>query len=202
MAVKAKIIHINEPTDGGNESIGYSEPYTVQVTIEGAADYLFHRYNCETVEAKSNAAKGSKAKKTDDIESYCWRTEDGQLAIPGEHLRGAIIKAAKFRQDPRSPRKSAMDLYKAGIVVTTNLAPVGKKDWDYLHKGRVVIHGNAIPRIRPALRAGWKAAFDVTVILPEYISRNDLRETIEQAGRLCGVGDFRPTFGRFGIVRY
>ena len=30
--------------------------------------------------------------------------------------------AAKFRQDPRSQRKSAMDLYKAGVVPLTSAA--------------------------------------------------------------------------------
>jgi hypothetical protein len=40
------------------------------------------------------------------------------------------------------------------------------------------------------------------VNLPEYIARADLRDVIENAGRLIGVGDFRPTFGRFGVVGF
>ena len=44
-------------------------PYRVEVTIEGVAAILFHRWSVESVEAKSAAAKGSKAKKTDDVES-------------------------------------------------------------------------------------------------------------------------------------
>lgn len=198
----AEIINIKEPTDGGNETIRQSEPYSVRVTVEGSADFLFHRYNVESVEEKSRAAKNSTVKKTDDIESYVWRSADGNLAIPGEHLRGAIVAAAKFRQDPRSPRKSAQDLYKAGVIVTTLLASLGVKKWDYLDKRRANIHRNAINRIRPAMRAGYQVTFDVMVLLPEYIDRNQLREVIEQAGRLCGLGDFRPTFGRFGIVLY
>lgn len=198
----AKVIKIAEPTNGGAETISKSEPFTVVVTIEGAADYLFHRWNPEAVEAKASAAKNSAAKKTDDVESYVWHTDDGVLAIPGEHLRGAIVAAAKFRQDPRSPRKSAMDLFKAGVIVTTMLAPLGTKKWDYLDKRRVMVQRNGVNRVRPAMRAGWSATFDVMVLLPEYIDRNMLRETIEAAGRLCGIGDFRPTFGRFGIIKF
>ena len=82
------------------------------------------------------------------------------------------------------------------------LASLGVKKWDYLDKRRANIHRNAINRIRPAMRAGYQVTFDVMVLLPEYIDRNQLREVIEQAGRLCGLGDFRPTFGRFGIVLY
>jgi hypothetical protein len=198
----AKVIQIAEPTDGGNEAISHSEPYAVQITIEGAADFLFHRWNAEAVDEKAKAAKNSKAKKTDDVESYVYRTQDGELAIPGEYLRGSVINAAKFRQDPRSPRKSAMDLYKAGIVVTSQLATLGVKEWDYLDRRRVMVQRQGINRTRPAMRAGWKVKFDLLIVLPEYIDRNSLRETIESAGRLIGIGDFRPTYGRFGIVQF
>ena len=202
MASSAKVIALSEPTDGGNATIKHSEPYAVAVTIEGSADFLFHRWNPEAIEEKANGPKGGRGKKTDNIESYVYRTQDGMLAIPGEYLRGAVINAAKFRQDPRSPRKSAMDLFKAAIVVTTPLATLGVKDWDYLDKRRVMVQRQGINRVRPAMQAGWTATFDFLVMLPEYVDRNMLRETIESAGRLIGVGDFRPTYGRFGITKY
>lgn len=198
----AKIINISEPTDGGNAVIEHSEPYSVAVTVQGSADFLFHRWNSEAVDEKAKAAKNSASKKTDNVESYVYRTEGGELAIPGEYLRGAIINAAKFRQDPRSPRKSAMDLFKAAIVVTTPLASLGVEKWDYLDRRRVMIQRNGVNRTRPAMKAGWIAEFHLLVMLPEYVDRNALRETIESAGRLIGIGDFRPTFGRFGIVKF
>jgi hypothetical protein len=40
------------------------------------------------------------------------------------------------------------------------------------------------------------------VLLPEYISPELLNETIGKSGRLIGVGDMRPTFGRFQIVGF
>lgn len=198
----SQVIAIKEPANGGKEAIDHSQPYAVAVTVEGSSDFLFHRWNAEAVDEKAKSAKNSKAKKTDDVESYVYRADGGELAIPGEYLRGAIIHAAKFRQDPRSPRKSAMDLFKAAIVVTTPLASLGVVEWDYLDKRRVMIQRAGINRTRPAMRAGWRAQFDLMVLLPEYIDRNTLRETIESAGRLIGVGDFRPTFGRFGIVNF
>lgn len=197
-----KVVQLVEPTNAGQETISYGEPYAITVVIEGASDFLFHRWNAEAVDAKAASAKNSKAKKTDDVESYVYRDEEGNLAIPGEYLRGAIIHAAKFRQDPRSPRKSAMDLFRAGIVVTTPFSSLGTKDWDYLDRRRVMVQRNGINRTRPAMRAGYRAEFGLMVLTPEYIDRNALRETIEAAGRLVGIGDFRPTFGRFGIVQF
>lgn len=196
-----KVVDDNK-TNGGKDAIDASLPYAVQITLEGSSDLLFHRWNCESVATKSAAAKNSKAKKTDDIESYVWRNDDGEVCIPGEYLRQSIIHAAKFRQDPRSPRKSAMDLFKAGVVAITQLASFGKPTWDYLDTRRVMIQRNGINRTRPAMKVGWQAEFVLQVLTPEYIDPSFLNEVVSMAGRLVGVGDFRPTYGRFNIVKF
>lgn len=190
------------PTNGAANTIAIDVPYVVEITIQGVADFLFHRWNCESVAAKSAAKKGSAAKKTDDLESYVYKNDAGELCIPGEYLRQSIIAAAKFKQDPRSPRKSAMDLFKAGIVAITPLASLGVKQWDYEDRRRVVIQRNAITRVRPAMKAGWRVTIQIMVNLPEYIAEDLLNETTASAGRLIGVGDFRPTFGRYQIVGF
>lgn len=177
--------------------IDISQPYAALVSVVGTAPFLFHRWSVDGVEAKSKAAKGSKAKKEDDLESYVYRDRQGNLAIPGEYFRMSIIGAAKFKQDPRSPRKSAMDLFKAAIVVLEEQCSLGIKDWSYVDKRRVQIQRNAITRARPAVEAGWKCDVLLQVLLPEYVSPELLNEVIQSSGRLVGVGDFRPTFGRF-----
>src|SRR5271157_412251 len=104
---------VAEPTNGAKEQIASEYPYVVHATIEGSTDLLLHAWNCEAVQEKANSKKGSDAKKTDNLESYARRDDDGQICLPSEYIRMALIASAKFRQDPRSPRKSAMDLYKA-----------------------------------------------------------------------------------------
>lgn len=189
-------------TNGAAKTIRFSVPYTVAVKIEGVADLLFHRWNVEAVAEKAAAAKGSKAKKTDDIESYVYRNEDNMLCLPGEYLRQSVIHAAKFKQDPRSPRKSAMDLFKAGVISLTDLAPLGKEKWDYEDRRRVTVQRAGVTRTRPAMSKGWCAEFVLMVQTPEYISTDLLKEVLDNAGRLIGVGDFRPTYGRFTVVGY
>lgn len=182
-----------------------SMPYTVTVTIEGVAPILFHRWSCEDVAAKGAAAKGSAAKKTDNVEAYVYRCADGTIGIPGTYLKGSIAGpqgAAKYRQDPRSPRKSALDLYKAGVIPLTDVASLGKADWDYLDQQRVTVQRNGVTRVRPAFLAGWRATFDLQVLIPEYIPPADLLDVLTNAGRLVGVADFRPTYGRFQIVSF
>jgi hypothetical protein len=200
--VVTKIVEIGPVSEGGNEDISYSQPYTAHVTLRGSSDLLFHRWNCEAVKEKAEAAKNSKAKKTDNVESYVWRNEKGEICLPGEYVRQSIIHAAKFRQDPRSPRKSAMDLYKAALLCETELAPLGVKECDYLHMGRVVVQRQGVTRTRPAMRSGWTANFSITVILSEYVNPKDLHDVIVNAGRLVGVADFRPTYGRFQVTNW
>ena len=197
-----KLTAISEPSNDGEETLSFSMPYVVRVTVEGTTSILFHRWSNEAVEAKAKAAKGSREKKTDNIESYVYRNAEGELCLPGEYLRQAIIYAAKFRQDPRSPRKSAMDLFKAGVVSLTELASFGTQDWDYLDQRRVVVQRSAITRTRPALLAGWRVEIELQVLLSEYIPSQLLHSVLIDAGRLIGVGDFRPTYGRFQVVQF
>lgn len=193
--------------------IEMQEPYVAEVEIEGASAILFHRWSCEAVAEKAASAKGSKAKKTDNIESYVYRDLDGNIALPGTYVVGSMIDprngAAKYRQDPRSPRKSALDLFRAGVVAVTDLAPMysnGSKvpasTWDYLDERRVTVQRAGITRVRPAFLAGWRATVCLQVLTPEYIAPGLLQDVLTAAGRLVGVADFRPTFGRFRIAKF
>lgn len=202
MARTSSVTAISEVSNDAKSVIEFSEPYIATLTLQGSAPFLFHRWSVDGVEAKANAAKGSKAKKSDDLESYVYRNEKGELSIPSEYFRMSLINASKFKQDPRSPRKSAMDLFKAGVCCLDELCTLGIKDWDYVDRRRVMIQRNGITRCRPAVNLGWKVECQLQVLLPEYINSSLLNETIAAAGRLVGVGDFRPTFGRFQVVGF
>jgi hypothetical protein len=194
---------VNLSNDGAESILS---PYSMVVDLEGTADLLFHRYGVEAVAEKAAASKGSKAKKTDDVESYLYRNDAGQICMPGRYLQRAIVEAARFHQDPRSPRKMAKDLVQAAIVVTPLLAPMlvnGKptKDWDYLDRQRVVVQRSAVTRERPAFRQGWRVEFSIDILLAEYISPPFIQRLVLDAGRFVGLGDFRPSYGRFVATR-
>jgi hypothetical protein len=204
----AKTTAVSEPTNGGKEAIETGIPYTAHITIVGSADILLHAWNCEAIDEKSKAKKGSDAKKTDNIESYVRRNEEGIICLPAEYLRMSVVNAAKFRQDPRSPRKSAMDLFKAAVVSLAPLSPIidhkgnVAKEWDFEHRCRVQVQRNGITRTRPAFKEGWSTEASLMVVLPEYVDSSTLHEVVSSAGRLIGVGDFRPTYGRFQVSKF
>jgi hypothetical protein len=198
----APVTEINNVSNDAEFTIDMSVPYTAFIKVKGVSPFIFHRWSVEDVAAKGAAAKGSKAKKEDNLESYVYRDAKGILSIPGEYFRMSIIHAARYKQDPRSPRKSAMDLFKAGIAVLEEYCPLGFKEWDYVDRRRVVVQRNGITRARPTMREGWECKVQLEVLTPEYISQALLNETVAMAGRLIGVGDFRPRFGRFQVVDF
>lgn len=186
-----------------NDVLAYERPYELIVGITGDAPILFHAWNIEAVEEKANAKKGSTAKKTDDVQSYLYRTPEGYIGIPGVAFAASIREAGRYERDPRSPRKSAMDLLKAGVVPLDVVAPLlpHTKAYDFDHRARVTVQRNAITRTRPAMNAGWKCEFRVMVGTPEYLSPSFMAKLINSAGRLCGLCDHRPTYGRYSIHR-
>lgn len=184
--------------------VTFKQPYVVEVQIEGTTPILFHRYDCDEVEAKAKCTKGSREKKTDNVESYVYRVpESNEIGIPGANFKQCLVHSAKFNQDPRSPRKSAMDIFKAGIQVRPEVASLGVKHWDFEDKRGVIIQKQGkVPRIRPAMKAGWKATFFVRVLLPEYISKELLHEVISRAGMTVGLCDMRPEYGQFQLIKF
>ena len=197
----------NESQVSNDAEITAGIPYSVVFEILGTADILFHRWSNEAVAEKSAASKGSKAKKTDNTESYVYRNAQDQICIPGRYITRAIVEAGRFHPDPRSPRKMAKDLIQAGVVAEEILSPVlvnGQPvtEWEYEDMQRVTIMRSAITRVRPAFRAGWKCSFTLTVLLPEYISSQFLRTLTDGAGKFIGLADFRPTYGRFVVSRW
>lgn len=203
MATAARAVTaVGDPSNDGAAIISTEIPYIAEIRAKGVCPLLFHRWSVDAIEAKSKAAKGSKAKKEDDLESYVYRNEAGELCIPGEYFRMAVINTAKFKQDPRSPRKSAMDLFKAGIFPLEELCTLGIKEWDYVDRRRAPVQRQGITRARPAIKTGWEATVFLQCVLPEYISPALLNEVLQLAGRVNGIADHRPTFGRFQIVGF
>lgn len=179
------------------------EPYIVDVTIEGVAPILFHAYDVEVVEQKASARKGSREKKEDNVESFVYRNDAGELCVPGLNFKAAMAEAAKRFPDPSSPRKSARDLVRAGVLVSPFLASLGTKTWDAIDKRGVVIQKTSrVTRQRPMMREGWRCTFEIEVQESEFIREELLREIVDRAGRFGGLGDYRPDFGRFKVVKW
>lgn len=192
-------------TDGAKYAMEMRKPYKLEIEVTGTSPLLMHNYNVEAVEEKTKAKKNSAIKKSDNVESYCYRDEEGYLCVPTNNFIASLGMAAKSEADPRSPRKSAHDLIRGAIIPGQLLArflPKTKK-WDYEDKQRCVVQQSAVPRIRPAMKSGWKINFDILIQVPDYISPEFVHHLANNAGLLCGLCDGRKIgYGRFRVTKF
>ncbi|MBX9925857.1 MAG: hypothetical protein K2Y05_05825 [Hyphomicrobiaceae bacterium] len=124
----------------------------------------------------------------------------GAPCIPGEVLEAGFIEAA--RKNRRGQQA------KAGIV-SDGFWPIefdGPKSPDQLWEDEnyrltvgVRIQKNRIMRTRPIFRA-WSATVSLDY-LTDQLDKGEVVETVEILGRIVGLGDWRPRFGRFEVVR-
>jgi len=117
--------------------------------------------------------------------------------IPAEMVEAVIREGAKRNRKGR--------LVEAGIVVEPDVIPLmysGPRKIDELLKAEefrdvrsVVIKGSRTLRCRPRFNH-WKVEFIVNY-LPELLDKEALVEAMVIAGKQCGLGTYRPRYGRF-----
>lgn len=149
-----------------------------------------------------------KKTKTDDdhraVRECEWRgslyvDKNGAPCLPGETIEACLSEGAR--------RFKLGKAAKGGIVVDGNFAIdyEGPRDIDALwnHGGFIKLAGVKIQqkrviRARPMFPA-WSCTF-VVMWDPSMIKDEDQLCEIVDAGGLCGIGDWRPKFGRFEVV--
>ena len=180
--------------------------------IKGVSPLILHNGNLANpinplvIEMKKIS---SKRKKTDADHSELARLEwlgslyikNGIIVVPGELIEAVAIDGAKKkRQGPQA---------KVGIFVEepTDLIYDGPKDPNELINDEnfritagVVISRSRIMRTRPIFYK-WELKPIVTYE-DSVVDLNVVLDFFESAGRLCGMGDWRPKFGRFEILSH
>jgi hypothetical protein len=68
----------------------------------------------------------------------------------------------------------------------------------FIDKRSVVVQRNRVMRYRPIFEH-WRLWF-VVRYLPDVIDKHDVLNAVENAGIYCGIGDYRPKFGRFEVA--
>jgi hypothetical protein len=200
MATKKQVENFNG-IDEATDLIELGQPYTVSFTVQGTGKMLMHCWNISSIAEKAAAKKNSATKKTDNLESYVLRDDQKKIVMPTLNFCAAIREAGKSFSDPTSPRKSMKDRLKAIIIPNEEYGYIngGVTTWDFVDSRRVVIQRAGITRQRPGFYEGWEIEFSIIVLEPEFLPLAKLVEIVDNAGKFQGLGDFRPTFGRFRI---
>lgn len=179
--------------------------------IKGVAPFIMHNgrgadpQDPVTKWAKSGTKKQGKqdadheaiAEKEYILSAYA--DENNVPYIPADVIYAAIINGAK--KDKQGPAA------KAGIMIVspgdlnyegpTTIAEL-YKDEKFVLRKPAKIGQKKVVRTRPIFE-NWSATF--TVEFDEsVIGKDDVQRAVEQAGKFCGVGDWRPRHGRFEVM--
>lgn len=185
----------------------------INVYIRGTAPLLMHSDKladplCEA--AKEMSEISSKRKKTDadhrQMALLEWRAgmyHDEELGpyLPAEMLDKMLVVAARSRKrgkDVEAAARCKEDRVKLLYDGPRTQDALWGKQAQFAYRRSVVVSGRRVMRTRPIFRS-WEAKYTL-VFDEERLNGKDLIEFLQFGGRYCGLGDYRPRFGRFEVV--
>jgi hypothetical protein len=184
---------------------------TIDFHIRGVAPLLMHNgqlANPLNPFTKAIKAITAKKKKTDEDYTEVARLEifgglyvddQGRPVLPGEVIEGTIVSGAR-------KTKKGKDALSA-IIVDGNFPLIydGPKTPETLWEDKrfhytvgVTVGQSCVMRTRPIFKS-WECKFTVHY-LDEVFNPQEVIDFVETAGRVAGLGDRRPKFGRFEVV--
>lgn len=182
---------------------------TARVSIEGKPPGLLMASKRIMEAQEGHGKKGVTLARDQEAELHChWTTVKGkkQLAIPWTNLYKSICEAAgqfKFRG-----QKTMAAVVAATIACDVDMIPLGTDDYEvYVEWVRIPPRTGAMVQMgRPRLRA-WSASFNMLVDSELYGKGiGVLREIINHAGKMVGIGPWRPAlkgpYGRFAVTAF
>lgn len=187
--------------------------YMVSVKAKGVSPLMQHRFPMPTFEEMVKGGTKSTGAKdyTKEWKEYFYETKDGMIFQPAAHFEASMVKAAVNFKITGKRGKTYKDLFRAAVFVTPEEIPhnipvpdVLDTDGDkplYLDMRPVVVNRARVVRIRPTFKSGWELAFGIEVI-DDQISPELVQDVLTLAGKTVGIGDFRPKFGRFSVIRF
>lgn len=184
---------------------------TLELSIRGTFPIMFHNGQlADPLNPYSKRMKEitSKRKKTDadhqmlyDIEweGSLYLNDKQEVIVPGTNIEAAFVEGSKKQR--LGPQ------FKAGFLCDENfpLKYDGPKSLDKLRasdkfrdKRGVKVNGSRVIRCRPIF-VTWSLDFAVQY-LPDVLNESQVRSTLETVGRLVGLGDHKPKYGRFAVA--
>lgn len=192
-----------------------SGPYTVRVVVEGIGrGLLMHKFSTgASAELEQEVKKTKRATGTpaEEAEQAAYRLASGnghlgQLMLPAEHFLGAITNAGSGLQVRGKGKATYKKLFKGGLDIKPDYigltSTAGEELREYVVDSRPVkikATQGRVMRHRPHLM-DWRAEFDV-LVNNDGIPIEVLEAAIAEAGQSQCVGDYRPRYGTFRIVR-
>lgn len=184
----------------------------LNIKITGTRPFLSHN---DTLSdplnplTKYHKSLSSKRKKTDEdyallaesqLVTSCYYDEQLGFVMNGEMIEACIKSGAKLNKLGKVIDRAIM-LTDVVFPMTIKNCPANPqelaKNPDFIYAKSVKIGTARVMSYRPIFR-DWSVEFGL-MFDEEQITKEELLMVLENAGNLCGVGGWRPRFGRFSV---
>jgi hypothetical protein len=183
---------------------------TITFEIEGLSPLLMHNERLanqlDPATKRMKEITGKKKKTEEDLLALAWAEFEGGLYIDddvGPYMPGTWIDGT-FRDSAKMIRRGT-DIKRGLQVVDDRVALLyeGPRDSEKMwaagmYDQRMVKNQmNKVLRTRPRFNK-WKARFQVSFDTGLF-DRQTVISILENAGKMIGLGDYRPRFGKFNV---
>ncbi|MBV7336327.1 hypothetical protein KFU94_50460 [Chloroflexi bacterium TSY] len=187
--------------------------YTVDVKVKGNAPLLQHRFPLPDFDTLGEGGRKQSGAidYTQEWKEYLYVTKDDEIYQPAVHFEQTMIRAAVNFKIQGKRGKTYKNLFSSSVFVIPEYILHGIKrpesltlDADerlYIDMRPVIVNRARVVRLRPAFSSGWELEFKIEVI-DEQIPASMVQDVPVTAGKTVGIGDHRPRFGRFQVVRF
>lgn len=185
---------------------------TRKYTIEGVAPLLMHNSRLanpfDPIAQQLKVVSSRRNKKDEDYRKMAEMEffgglcldENGAPCITGEQVEISLKQAAAKRRMGTIAKYAIMSNGNFPLVYKGPNKPEELwNDMRFVDQRSVVVQRARVIRTRPVFPQ-WKAHIEVSFD-EEEINERDVDWMVETAGKKIGIGDFRPKFGRFKVVK-
>lgn len=171
-------------------------PYKVNISIKGTRPLLQNRFIPEQSNVKR---RGKKYDPKEQAKKSRYLNEKEELIQPANHIEACLVKSAVQFRIPGQGKKTYKDAFKGGVLIDP-LEIVHKiQDWEALITPVVISRARVLAG--RAMLKEWELDF-TAIISDERISPETFKDVLENAGKFIGIGDWRPKYGQFEVIKF
>lgn len=168
----------------------------VKVEIKSIVPLLMHKYNSNQKEVTAKR-KDEQYSTEIDAQNALYYEEKIGCYVPSTWIEACLREAAKdFKQGKKTYKNTIL----ASVFCDQEKIPLNKKTFDEIDIRPVVIQRNRIVKGRPKFNT-WKLEFILNYD-ELRIKKDILKQIFIEACATKGIGDYRPKFGRFEVIKF
>jgi hypothetical protein len=170
----------------------------VKVKIVGIAPLLMNKFKMEKPEETKAKRRDEQYSPETDAENALYRDNEVGIYAPSTWLEACLRETAKeFKGKGKSSMKAVI---LSSVFVEPDKLPLNKQTYDEIDLRPVVIQRNRVVKGRPRFNS-WELEFTLKFD-GNRVKKETLRQILEEAGAIKGIGDYRPKFGRFKVLMF